>query len=335
MNNPWTLSHPFRWQPTLRTDGFGLFCRSEHLTPYAGSAIAFTLSPSDIASRKVKSPYRRGNVIAKNVLQRDLKVLKRAAKGVFRTSATLTERERVLAEFFDNKLSAFHTSEKPMGELGIASLLRFVIIGPTLDYSLDEEIVRGLEAIMATFDSLVLAWKEKRRIDAVRPTGQTMEFLFGNQKFEIWGGPGRPNEKIRAGLWKPLIGIMPHSEFPSATACLCTALIEHASILLKGRQFFSYNITVPKGASRFYPGMMPEQDVVIPVNSLSEFNYLCGQSRLWAGVHFKDAVDAGRSLCKGLGRSAHGVGERLLAGKKDDTWIKWLSNDVDRFWERE
>lgn len=120
-----------------------------------------------------------------------------------------------------------------------------------------------------------------------------MNLLFGTRNFKIWGGPGRPNEKIRAGLRKPVIGTMPHSEFPSAKAFICTDLIEHASILLKGRDVLPYSITFPNGISKFYPGMVPEQDIVISVNSVSEFEYLCGQSRLWAGVHFKESVDIG------------------------------------------
>lgn len=90
--------------------------------------MAFTLSPNDVASRKVKSSYRRLSVIARETLLRNLNVLKHAAMGVFRTSGSLTERQLFLGEFLDNKLSVFHTSEKPLGQLGIASILRLAIV---------------------------------------------------------------------------------------------------------------------------------------------------------------------------------------------------------------
>ncbi|KAI0561546.1 PAP2/haloperoxidase-like protein [Gracilaria domingensis] len=334
VNSPSRIDFPFRWQPVLESNGVGFFFRQEHVTPYAGQAIAFSQTPRQIQRRKVRSPYRHPDASIKRATRRDLRELRKYARDVLKRSAELTQRQRLLAELFDNKVFAFQ-NQNPFGSTSIAVAVRFFIFGPVLDLSFDEDVIYGLAANIVTFDATVAVWKEKIRHDAIRPTGQTMDLLLGDDSVEVWGGPGRDNTRIRPRDWQPLIRTMPHSEFPSGSACVCEALIEHALIFSEGRDEFPYNVTFTKGSSKFYPGRVPAENVTIPINRLSEWSRLCGESRLWAGVHFEPSVSAGQRLCKGIGRAAQDTIENLVRGKPVLKWIEWLGNDIERFWEND
>lgn len=332
-NSPWKLRFPFKWQPLLENNGLGFFFRQEHVTPYAGSAIAFSMTRDEVERRKVKSPFENNGASSRKALAKDLALLRRSAVKVFRQSARLSERQRVLAEYFDNKGKSFRTKENPKAIPGIATVLRFGILGPVNDWNMDEDMIYGMGGGIATFDSMVVSWKEKRRIDSVRPTGQTMEFLFGRKKFSVWGGPERSPVMIEAGEWQPYIRAMPHSEFPSGSACTCFALVEHALLNSNGRNNLPFRFTVPRGASRFYPGIVPEKDVEIKINKISDWSKLCGESRLWAGVHFEPSIKAGRDLCRGIGAGAQEFVDKLVKGTLDPKWLSWLPRNVERFWE--
>lgn len=330
-NTPWAIKYPFKWQPLLENNGLGFFFRQESVAPFAGSSIAFSQTKQQIRRRKVRLPYRRSHASVRNALNSDVRRLKELARNVLQTSAQLTEKQRVLAELFDNKIKGFSQVNTTVSSIGIA--LRFRILGPSLDWDMEKDMMYALSSGIATFDSMVVAWKEKRRLDAVRPTGQTMKFLFGNRKFKVWGGPGKKAVMIKAGEWQPYIRTMPHAEFPSGSSCTCSVLVEHALANTNKKDDFRYQFTVPKGSSRFYPGQVPENDMVITINRLSDWNKLCGQSRLWAGVHFEPSVKAGEKLCRGIGEASQDFVRKLVAGKLDAKWLTWLPRNVERFWE--
>lgn len=333
-NTPWTIRFPFRWQPLLETNGLGFFFRQEHVVPFARDTFMFTMSRQELLRRKVKSPYDHPDATVHTALKKDLSTLRRDARKVFKTSRMLTERQRLLAELFDNKVNAFKTEQNPFGTASIAAAVRFFVLGPQLDFTLDEEVIYGLGANIVSYDAMVTVWKEKRRQDAIRPTGQTMKFLFGDKSVLVAGRPYEPPISIRAGEWQPYIRTMPHSEFPSASACACAAVIEHALVVTKGRDLFPYNVTFLKGSSKFAEDF-PRRDVTVPINRLSEWARLCGKSRLWAGVHFEPAVKAGVELCRGIGKKTQEVVDTFVAGKLDSTWMSWLDHAGDKFWERD
>ena len=44
---------------------------------------------------------------------------------------------------------------------------------------------------------------------------------LGDRLVETYAGPGEGVKTIKASEWEPFIRIMPHSEFPSASSCIC------------------------------------------------------------------------------------------------------------------
>lgn len=329
-NNPWKIKFPFRWQPFLENSGYGFFFRQEHIVPQAGSGITFSISPAAIRQRRVQSPYKNVNANARNAKPRDIAKLKRFARKVFKTSARLTEKQRILAEFFDGKIASFETESGFVR--GLAAAVRFRLLPLELDFNADDDVFFGLGATMTGYESIVTSWNAKRAVDGIRPTGQTMEFLFGEEKFEVWGGPGKENVLIKAGEWLPYIRTMPHSEFPSASACLCLTMVEHALETTKGKDDIPYTVVIPKGSSKFYPGQVPAEDFTLTIDKLSDWTGLCGVSRLYAGVHFEGSIEAGYKLCRGMGIKAHKFVEDLVAGNPDLSWVEQFS-EKDRFWE--
>lgn len=86
-------------------------------------------------------------------------------------SAALTDRQKVTAEFFDDKLVS-------LGAIPVYyALTRFLDIHTVLGLALSANCV---------YDSTVVAWKEKLR-HAVRPTS-LVRYFYGDQTVKAWAG---------------------------------------------------------------------------------------------------------------------------------------------------
>ncbi len=54
-----------------------------------------------------------------------------------------------------------------------------------------------------------------------------------------------------------------------------------------GSDTLNWNYTFKAGTSRIEKGITPYRDLTIYIDTFSQIGYECGQSRLWAGVHFQ------------------------------------------------
>ena len=54
-----------------------------------------------------------------------------------------------------------------------------------------------------------------------------------------------------------------------------------------GNDDLNWDIEFKAGESRIEPGTLPPTNVSYRINTFSDFEYECGQSRMWAGVHFQ------------------------------------------------
>merc|ERR1719333_1467605 len=71
------------------------------------------------------------------------------------------------------------------------------------------------------------------------------------------------------------------------------------------------NWPLEKGAAGYG---LPTEDVDAYTETLDEFAETCGQSRLWGGMHFTEAVPAAKKLVEGLGAMAYDQALKLLNG---------------------
>eukprot|EP00752_Nemacystus_decipiens_P007406 g6624.t1 len=269
-NTPYEFKRTKKWQPLLESNGLGYITTQEHVTPHIGITARFmgfhTVDDEEAwGSRKLdKPPYRhRHDEIAREVLEAS----KMAADDPVKQFAI---------NFFDDKFNS----------LVPLKITYFLERGDSL--SLIDFLRITFTSQLGLYNAVLLAWREKIRHDAPRPPSVVREQL-GNERVEAYAGPDVGVTSIKASEWEPYIRTMPHSEYPSASSCMCEA--------------FASALKVWAGADEIDPPLeFPPPEFGGPVltfTSWSEMSQMCGDSRVWAGLHFEGAVPAGVDLCGG------------------------------------
>ncbi|CAM9281589.1 unnamed protein product [Hapterophycus canaliculatus] len=205
-NSPYSFYREDKWQPLIQSDGLGYISVQEHVTPHIGSTGRFFGFSSkededDFASRTVDKPAYQG-----------YRSYRRGARAVLEeTAITASSPYRQFAlSFFDNKFNS-------LIPLKIAYFLR----DTTKDeYTTSDFYQVTLEVQLAIYNGVLMAWKEKIRQDRPRPPS-VVKRVLGDEKVETYAGPDQGVQSIKASEWEPIIRTMPHSEYPSASACLC------------------------------------------------------------------------------------------------------------------
>ena len=103
-------------------------------------------------------------------------------------------------------------------------------------------------AAHAIYDATLLVWKEKIVHNAVPPTTAVHQ-LLKDEVVNTYAGPFSGAKDIKAKDWQPHIRVMPHAEYPSGSACICTAFSE-AMQQLTG----SDAISIPAATTTMFPG---------------------------------------------------------------------------------
>lgn len=168
-------------------------------------------------------------------------------------------------------------------------------------------------ANIAMWDTLLIVWKEKTRWDAVRPWS-ALKHLYGNKLLTAWGGPnkGKVND-IPANQWRSYLPPPDHPEYPSATTGVCYAVSSAMQTYL-GDDLLNWNVTFRAGSSIIEPGTTPSKDISVEYSAFSLMAYDCAQSRIWAGVHFQDAIDNIKSIGTEIGIKAANYVRALTNG---------------------
>ena len=104
----------------------------------------------------------------------------------------------------------------------------------------------------AQYDAMVSAWKEKRRWDRVRPT--TVIKRRGDELITTYAGPYKGSQTIKARDFEAYQRVMPHSEYPSGSGCICMSGCEYTLKWLRDRagrndKSFSLSMKFPAGSS--------------------------------------------------------------------------------------
>ena len=114
-----------------------------------------------------------------------------------------------------------------------------------------------------------------------------IRYLYGDQRLTAWGGPFRGIvSDIPANQWTSYLPVADHPEYPSATTGAC---VSHAEAMRNwlGDDDLSWDITFEAGESRIEPGALPAYNQTYRIKTFTDFAYECGESRMWAGVHFQ------------------------------------------------
>ena len=289
-NTAYELKRSSRWQPDLQRSGMGLYKIQQFVTPqYAyvepysyTDPSAFYVPPPENSRKAPKFRYEA------------------QAEAVLQASADLTEEQKLKAELFDNKIESLGFSAVFAAQSQGLTLLDFI----HLDFLTN----------MAAFDAGIAVWHWKREYDAVRPFS-AIRHIYGDQLVTAWGGPGQGTVYDLPGSeWTSYLEEADHPEYPSASACFCAAHAQSARQFLPSGDVLGFPVERPAGSSRIEPGITPAADTVMVFPTWADFATDCGQSRVWAGVHFQSAVDESVKLCNVFGDLAYDYVQTLIQG---------------------
>ena len=296
VNSANELVDPSRWQPLIKQLREGTWVSQQFTTPQW----AVTEPYSDIDPREFRAPPPMASDHA------FMDEYKAQADEVLAAVANLTDEQKMLVEYFDNK--ARETLFFP----AVEALPR------TIDFWQLDFLLH-----IAQFDASIVGWQEKARYDAVRPV-TAIQYLYGDELVPTYSTGGEPRF-VPASQWSSYANTGDHPEYPSATACFCAAQAQAWRNYLGGDQIPDVTMpngdvvpgfrgVLPAGSSIQEPGVTPANDVVVTYNTWSEYEQDCAESRIWAGLHFRAAVEESLSLCRDIGDSAYEYFMTLLDG---------------------
>ena len=287
-NTAYELKRPSKWQPDVQRKGVGLYKVQQFVTPQY----------SNVEPYAYDDPQQFSVPWPANSFAPFKHLYKQQADEVLAASANLTEDQKLKAELFDNKILSLGFSAVFAAQSRGLSLMEFI----QLDFLTN----------MAAFDAGIFVWQEKIEYDAVRPFS-AIRHIYGDQPVEGWGGPGAGTVMMPANQWRAYMEEADHPEYPSASSCFCAAHSQSARVFL-GDDQLGFPVEYPAGSSRIESGLTPAADTTIVFDTWSDFEQDCGQSRVWAGVHFQAAVDESLAYCGVFGDMAYNYMQSLIDG---------------------
>lgn len=313
-----SLKFPLRWKPQTYVYTFGTYVHQAHVVPQLGkpgTVRPFFLTEDEINSRAAPPPY--SNLKATSLSGSDRAKVESLVSETIEFSANLTPSQRFLANWWNNKL------------LSTAALSAY--FEQEGNYTKFEIAHQFLGEMMAQHDALITVWREKRRWDSIRPR-QMVRLLRQSKTFRAWTGNGVGT--VSGDMWQPYVAESAHSEYPSASAALCQAALEHMDLYSTNKLGSTPRIKIRYPLNSLPFEMDGPQSVVF--ENVVEAQASCAQSRLWSGVHFSPALPAGTKIGKGVGKLAFEFIQDLLEGEVPERcwWCegssgKFSTNDDD------
>ncbi len=297
VNSANELVDPSRWHPLTKQLREGTWVSQQFTTPQW----AVTEPYSGIDPREFRAPPP---LASDHVFPAEYKA---QADEVLAAVAALTDEQKMLVEYFDNK--ARETLFFPAVE-ALPNTMDFW----QLDFMLH----------IAQFDAGIVAWQEKARYDAVRPV-TAISYLYGDENIRTYGTGSDTVRFIPANQWYSYASTGDHPEYPSATSCFCAAQAQAWRNYLGGDEIpdvtlpngqvvDGYTGILPAGSSIHEPGVTPAEDVVVTYDTWTEYERDCADSRIWGGLHFRAAVEESLDLCSDIGNAAYEYFQTLLDG---------------------
>jgi len=189
--------------------------------------------------------------------------------------------------------------------------------------SIDEMLWHTFGETSAVHDSGVAVWKNKLLNSRIRPTTVIQE-LYPEESFVINNGI-----EVFGKHFQALVRVMPHSEYPSGSSCVCQAIDEYLTALWPELELVQAGVpvafdvsTTPVVLTNSFMTHIPITGVANPSTSgytAATLNTRCGETRLEGGMHFTPAVPAGRALCAGMGSATAAQTKKLLPGVTEGT----------------
>lgn len=297
VNTPDQINDPNRWQPLRIADGHGGFVEQKFIAPHWGLVTPFALKYPDQfqpSKHNIEVYPSRG--------------YERQAREILEYSASLTDREKVIAEYW---------ADGPASELPPGHWCLFAQFVSERDgHDLDADVKLFFALTNAIFDASIVCWGAKRRLDYVRPV-TAIHYLFKGKKVEAWAGPGLGTQTINGEDWQPYqaatVVTPPFAEYFSGHSTFSAA---GAEILRRftGSDDFGASYTQKAGTSRVEPGVVPAQDLTLNWETFSDAAEEAGISRRYGGIHFEDGDLDGRKRGRKIAAQAWELAEDYIHG---------------------
>jgi hypothetical protein len=290
------------WQPDIVPSGrAGSYESQIYVTPQWAKTVPYSYEEPSIVS----DPPEKSLDLNENGAPGEL--YKFQVEEVLNVQSQLSDRQKMGAEFFDNKIAS----------LGLS------IVATAIHYklSLEEFVQLDFLTNAAAFDTGITIWDNKTRYNSVRPFS-AVRSLFSEDLITAWGGPGQGTvDNITGREWRPYLPSANHPEYPSATAGFAKGHETAAKLYLtkvlgfskrKANNLAFWKPSVPvagmplgvePGSSVIEPGITPAKRLILGWETWSEFSAEAGDSRLLAGVHFADAIPAGQIIGEKIGKT--------------------------------
>ncbi|NGZ02853.1 MAG: phosphoesterase [Nitrospira sp. WS238] len=286
--NTWDhINDPNRWQPLRVPDGDGGFAIQQFIAPHWTNVIPFALKRPDQFAPKDPNFYPR-----------DAAQYLKQAKQILDYSANLTDREKVIAEYWADGPS----SELPPGHW---TLFAEFVSGRD-HHTLDQDVKMFFAMTNAVFDASISSWHFKRFYDYIRPVS-AIHFLFSGQQVQAWAGPGLGTRLIDGADWQPYQALTfvtpPFAEYVSGHS-IFSASAARILKLFTGSDRFGYSVTIPAGQSFVEPGLVPASDLTLRWRTFGDAADEAGISRRYGGIHFVDGDLQARKMGKKIGKQA-------------------------------
>ncbi|KAL7461923.1 hypothetical protein ACHAXS_002330 [Conticribra weissflogii] len=302
----------FYWEPMEETDDRGLVSRTFFTVPQIGPfGVMGSMSRDDMNALTAPEPKYNYTHEVRLLLER---------------MSELTPSKLDEIAFFDRK--SYVVLELMEG---------LTLRGDVKPMSYEKMMWFLLGISTATYDSIIVVWKEKVRYNLIRPTTYIQKYM-PNKDIPLWS---EPSVTAKGRDFQATDRVMPHAEYPSGSACICQALGDFTANALAvltqvdEGEGVKWSPPIPvENMSIRWTQYVPDRDGSINspfklaggrYENLTSVVEACGISRLNAGLHFTASVPEGHKLCGGIGRNiVTGMMRRLIftEEKIDDTMVE-------------
>jgi hypothetical protein len=285
-NTPETIVDPSRWQPLRQADGTA----QRFLLPHWGLVTTFAFPVGQV---RPPAPPAYGT---HDYL--------REAREVLHMSADLSDRDKVIAEYWAD------------GPASVTPPGHWMLFGHAVSardgHGLDDDVKLYFVLSSAMLDASVAVWDCKRAFDAERPV-TAVRYLWAGQPIRAWGGPYHGTETIDGALFRSYIATPPFAEYVSGHSTFSAA---GAAVLraLTGSDHFGGSVTIAAGSSPIEPGVVPAADLTLRWATFSAAADEAGMSRRLGGIHFRSGDLRGREMGRLVADAVLARATQLFAG---------------------